>query len=56
VKRHGRFKKGRDPRRHQLTTEDRRKGFAKTFNLAMYERPELLLWLRNKLRASRRKS
>jgi hypothetical protein len=52
----GHFKKGRDRRRHKLTTKERRKGFATTFQKAMYEKPEWLLWLRNKIRAARRKS
>jgi hypothetical protein len=48
------FRKGHDPRRHRLTTAERRRGFATTFRLAMYDRPELLLWLRQKRRAARR--
>jgi hypothetical protein len=39
------FRKGRDLRRHRLTTEERRRGFERTFNRAMYEAPWLLLWL-----------
>jgi hypothetical protein len=46
------FRKGRDFRRHQFTTEERRRGFERTFNRPMYEAPWLLLWLRNKLRAT----
>jgi hypothetical protein len=37
------FRKGRDPRRHQFTTTERRRGFERTFNRAMYEAPWLLL-------------
>ena len=50
----GRFQKGFDSRRHVFSYEERRRGFVTTFNLAMYERPELLRWLRDKLRACRR--
>ena len=47
------FRKGRDPRRHRFTTAERRQGFWTTWRLAMYDRPELLLWVRKRLRASR---
>jgi hypothetical protein len=46
------FRKGHDPRRRQFTTAERRRGFERTFNRAMYEAPWLLLWLRKKLRAT----
>jgi hypothetical protein len=54
MKSDGRFKKGKDRRRHKLTRAERRRGFVATFRKAMNEEPWLLLWLRNKLRASRR--
>jgi hypothetical protein len=51
----GRFKKGRDRRRHKLTREERYRGFATTFRRAMNDEPWLLHWLRERVRASRRK-
>jgi hypothetical protein len=46
------FRKGRNSRRHQLTAAERRRGFERTFNRAMYEAPWLLLGLRKKPRAT----
>src|SRR5262249_9376933 len=56
MKRKGHFRKGRDRRRHKLTREERYRGFVTTFRRAMDHEPWLLLWLRNRLRATCRKS
>jgi hypothetical protein len=51
----GHFKKGRDCRRHKLTTDERRRGWKRTFEDAMLNKPWLLHWLRQKVKQTMRK-
>ena len=46
----GWFQKGHDPRRHELTYDERSRGGQASFAKLMLERPEVLLGLRKKLR------
>jgi hypothetical protein len=52
----GWFQKGHDPRRHDLTTQERSRGGRASFAKLMEERPEVLLGLRKKLRQQRREA
>jgi hypothetical protein len=45
----GWFRRGHDPRRHQLTFEERSRGGQATWYLAMHDRPELLRWLQRRI-------
>lgn len=44
------FQTGFDPRRHALTQEECQKGGQQGFETVMNERPEVLLWLKKKLK------
>jgi hypothetical protein len=46
----GWFRQGYDPRRHCLTTEERRRGGRASFAYLLTHKPEVLLGLRKKLR------
>jgi hypothetical protein len=48
-KNRGHFKKGRDPRRHALTFEDRRRGGQAAWLKLMNEAPHLLRWLQKRI-------
>jgi hypothetical protein len=48
-KNRGQFKKGRDPRRHVLTFEDRRRGGQAAWLKLMNEAPHLLRWLQRRI-------
>jgi hypothetical protein len=49
----GSFRRGPDSRRHQFTQAERRKGWERAFERALYDEPWLLLWLKRKVDATK---
>lgn len=49
------FARGHDPRRHRLTAEDCEEGGRRGFESVMENRPEVLLWLKKKLKKEGRR-
>lgn len=49
-KHRGRFRKGHDPRRHELTAEERQRGYRNALAVAAVKDAQLYAWLWRKVR------